>query len=394
MLGLSSFWITSYFIACAVYGKVPSVTEGDPPSRLFSLGGVLSMQRPVVEVVWRTTCAGLCGIGALAVCDVLYARHTKARYFALHVIANTWITCLCVPDCYYLLTDPVNALSKSSTPNHWPTALVFSIHLYHMLFFSGLQWIDWLHHILMVIVGAPLLITGEIGPLMNFNHFFMCGVPGGVDYLMLFCVKHGWMSPLTEKRYNAAINVWVREPALMCTATFGYMQLHLQPEQVGSLSLVRVCLIGLACWNGLFFMERVVGNYHVCAYKARKASQAARESEGDAAAPRTAAAAAAQKELLPPRAKASPGVVAGRAGGAFERPSAAADDDDAYETEEHISIGLPGLGMRTSVSKQDLTEINSLMTTEAAAANGSKPAAQRAREEAYPAGVAGKVKLG
>ena len=51
----------------------------------------------------------------------------------------------------------------------------------------------------MVVIGAPLLITGEMGHLMNFNHFFMCGLPGGADYAMLFAVKHGWMQPLTEK---------------------------------------------------------------------------------------------------------------------------------------------------------------------------------------------------
>ena len=26
----------------------------------------------------------------------------------------------------------------------------------------------------MVVIGAPMLITGEVGPLMNFNNFFMC----------------------------------------------------------------------------------------------------------------------------------------------------------------------------------------------------------------------------
>ena len=40
----------------------------------------------------------------------------------------------------------------------------------------------------------------QVGPLMNFNNFFMCGVPGGLDYAMLFAVKHGWMSPLQEKK--------------------------------------------------------------------------------------------------------------------------------------------------------------------------------------------------
>ena len=112
-------------------------------------------------------------------CDFFYARHTEARWFALHVIANAWISLLCLPDLYLILTDPVTSLANRTTVNHWPTALVFSVHMYHMLFFANLQWIDWLHHILMVVIGGPLLITGEMGPLMNFNHFFMCGLPVG-----------------------------------------------------------------------------------------------------------------------------------------------------------------------------------------------------------------------
>ena len=80
----------------------------------------------------------------------------------------------------------------------------------------------------MVVVGAPLLITGEMGPLMNFNNFFMCGLPGGLDYAMLFAVKHGWMSPLREKQYNSSINVWCRTPFLVITASFAYIQNFIQ----------------------------------------------------------------------------------------------------------------------------------------------------------------------
>ena len=58
-------------------------------------------------------------------------------------------------------SDPIPALTLRETVNHWPTSLVFSIHLYHMLFFNNLYFIDWLHHILMVVIGAPLLIVDE-----------------------------------------------------------------------------------------------------------------------------------------------------------------------------------------------------------------------------------------
>ena len=196
--------------------------------------------------------AGLFGVAALGLCDVFYARHTKARWFALHVIANGWIALLCLPDLFLIATDPLRAMTVRETVNHWPTSLVFSVHVYHMLFFSNLQFIDWLHHILMVVIGAPLLITGEMGHLMNFNHFFMCGLPGGADYAMLFAVKHGWMQPLTEKRINAAINVWVREPALVVTATLGFIQMHTQNQaHFGwGIGAVRIFLMLLAMWNG------------------------------------------------------------------------------------------------------------------------------------------------
>ena len=75
---------------------------------------------------------------ALGVCDLLYARKTKARWFGLHTIANLWISALCLPDCWFLVSDPITALTTRSC-NHWPTALVFSVHVYHVAFFRNLH---------------------------------------------------------------------------------------------------------------------------------------------------------------------------------------------------------------------------------------------------------------
>jgi hypothetical protein len=283
------------------------------------------MQRPTLEVIWRVTCAGLLGVGALGVCDVVYARRTKARWFALHVIANAWIALLTLPDVWFIVSDPITAL-KTKTTNHWPTSLVFSVHVYHMLFFRNLYFIDWLHHLLMVVVGAPVLITGEQGPLMNFNHFFMCGIPGGLDYAMLFAVKHGWMSPLREKQYNSSINVWCRTPFLVITASFAYIQNFIQDGVPTWILVTRAFLMVLACWNALFFMERVVGNFHVSMYKKTSAKTA-------------------------------------QAGGT----------ESPYAADEHFSGGVPGIGMRVSVSKQELAAID------------AADVASILRDEAYPA---------
>lgn len=357
----SLFWFSTYVIICAVNGSFPWVTESDAPSRLFTWGGVLGMQRQPLEVTWRVFCGGVFGMTALGGCDILYARHTQARYFALHVICNAWISLLCLPDLLYVVSDPVNALKQRETVNHWPSCLVFSIHLYHMLFFKNLQWIDWLHHILMVVIGAPLLVAGEMGHLMNFNHFFMCGVPGGLDYAMLFAVKHGWMDPLDEKKFNSAINVWVREPALVVTAAYGYLQIHLQGQSFsGWVTAIRVFLCLLATWNGLFFMERVVGNYHVCNYKAKLAASGNRGGNG----PGKMARRWTSEEVV--------------GGGEQQQPAkggsdAAGGEAFSYESEEHFTGSLPMVGMRVSVSAQDLQQINKAKDAAAAAAGGAEP---------------------
>lgn len=154
ILGLSLAWFTTYCIACIVRGDSVEYLEYETavPRRLVGvLGpGVFGFQLPYIEVTWRTTCAGFIGLGALATCDLLYARHTQARYFALHVICNMWISLLCIPDMINVFSDPIGML-KTRAVNHWPTALVFSIHVYHMAFFKNLNFIDWLHHVLMVV---------------------------------------------------------------------------------------------------------------------------------------------------------------------------------------------------------------------------------------------------
>lgn len=135
-LGLSMVWFFAFLYVCHQNDVTP--TGKDVPSRLFALGSVYGMERPTIEVVWRTSCAGVLGMCALGVCDLLYARKTKARWFGLHVIANVWISILCLPDLWFILSDPISALTTRSC-NHWPTALVFSVHVYHVAFFRNLS---------------------------------------------------------------------------------------------------------------------------------------------------------------------------------------------------------------------------------------------------------------
>ena len=90
-----------------------------------------------------------------------------------------------------------------------------AVHAYHLLAFKDLTLDDWVHHL---VFGGTICFVGLVfnsGPLLSVLAFFLSGLPGGLDYLMLTLVKHELMERLTEKRWNARINVWIRSPGTM-----------------------------------------------------------------------------------------------------------------------------------------------------------------------------------
>ena len=46
------------------------------------------------------------------------------------------------------------------------------------------------------------------GPIANTYFFFICGLPGMIDYFMLGLAKLGKLDIMEEKRINAFLNVW------------------------------------------------------------------------------------------------------------------------------------------------------------------------------------------
>ena len=93
--------------------------------------------------------------GQLALClllfgvfDFVYAHRSKARYFAIHVLANSIVVATTLPSMWFMLSDPANAI-QSSRYSSMALCSNLAIHIYHMTMFDNLVWIDWLHHGLM-----------------------------------------------------------------------------------------------------------------------------------------------------------------------------------------------------------------------------------------------------
>ncbi len=201
-------------------------------------------------------------MGLLAILDYGWARQTKARYFSLHGLWNIIITIIIIPDLFKTLSDPLHAMMPGIDCSRWPIILVVAIHLWHCVAYKKLNFDDYLHHFVFVAGMSPTNLIWDWGYSTNFLLFFICGLPGGLDYLMLAAVKHGYIKKISEKRINKLLNVWCRGPG--CIAAACLIWINWMSGQTGHIpSWVKVVIILLSIANGQYYSRRVVASWAI-----------------------------------------------------------------------------------------------------------------------------------
>ena len=200
------------------------------------------------------------GLGLLAILDYGWAYHTKARYFSLHGIWNIIITIMIIPDMWKTLLNPMHALSPGSDFSRWPIILVAVLHFWHCVAYSDLTWDDYFHHLVFATLLCGVNFIWDWGYSTNFLIFFICGLPGGLDYLMLAAVKHGYIHKISEKRINKALNVWCRGPGCIAAACLVWIN-WMSGETNHIPSAIKVMTIFLAITNGQYYSRRVVASW-------------------------------------------------------------------------------------------------------------------------------------
>jgi hypothetical protein len=205
-----------------------------------------------------------------------FPNDKTARYLTLHVVCNGIATFLSFPDTVKVYTQPVMDSAVADYTDTRSCMIIASLHLYHIIAFRPLPMVDWVHHILMVVFTLPLAYMLQPGPVLNHGAFFASGFPGGVDYLMLVCVKCNWMDTMTEKRYNNHIQTWIRNPGMLYHAIFAWQGLvilkanpalfkvalakSLYSSEAGYAFGILFVMVTYY-WNGPYFQLRVAENY-------------------------------------------------------------------------------------------------------------------------------------
>jgi hypothetical protein len=185
--------------------------------------------------------------------------HHNARWFFIHFIINTIATFCNYGDLIFCLKNIDGCTLENTSPQaYFATELVLITHIYHMLFFyKDLKRDEWIHHISMSLTG--LVFYYQALKIQSVACFFCSGLPGMIDYFLLYLVKIKKLNPKYEKIVYLYLTTYIRSPGCILTAflTIPYFQ----REQLKDDYSVLLVFISLIFWNGQYYMAKTCIDY-------------------------------------------------------------------------------------------------------------------------------------
>lgn len=184
--------------------------------------------------------------------------NAKQRWFTIHFIFNMINVVFTFPDMIDLFANPLAVEFKYGCVH--PSCLVMALHVYHGTSFN-LNYIDKLHHSVMCsLLLFPYIFSGfpYVLSYSNAAMFFICGLPGGIDYFMMAYTAFGFMDPINEKRINMFLNTWIRSIGIMfCVFTLYINYIY------GHFTNLPVTLItmNILTWNAQYFSQETAVSY-------------------------------------------------------------------------------------------------------------------------------------
>lgn len=180
-------------------------------------------------------------------------------YYLLHSLHNGVIIYLTGQEVINTLTDFNYILSSSK--NMLALECVFALHLYHLVvYWRKFRMDDWLHHILMIGIALPIGWIANSKSLLGYSLFFTTGLPGGIDYALLFLNRNNWLNRNTEKAINAWLNTWIRSPGCISHATLTLMLISVDTIMFSYMWWYGIIAAILTFWNGQYFMRQIIEN--------------------------------------------------------------------------------------------------------------------------------------
>jgi len=191
-----------------------------------------------------------------------YSNYSNiSKWFFIHSIINMIVVYYSLNDvkkCIEYMPECYNIGWNNDSIKVYNYA--FILHIYHCIFYK-LTNEDLLHHFLMVAICGTLCYHIK-SILSSLALFFLSGLPGGIDYFLLFLVKKNIVSSIFEKRVYVYISTYIRSPGCVLTFFIGLYGVHNYyiNKNYYKLSLLLSTII-LILWNGQYYLLKSHESY-------------------------------------------------------------------------------------------------------------------------------------
>ena len=152
---------------------------------------------------------------------LMFLFGSKARWFQLHAFTNLLIVNNIIPGLKNIII--YNIYSNNIIENIISNFYIIVLHLYHILSFKNLYFIDYFHHIFFVGLGVfPSVL------FLKTNQSFLAyitgmGIPGIIEYGSLTLYKNNYIKLLTQKKLISLTYNYFRYPLCVFGLTLNYI---------------------------------------------------------------------------------------------------------------------------------------------------------------------------
>ena len=230
---------------------------------------------------------GILTVGSIAISRIVRFKSSLAHWFAVHAIANAFISYKTCYDVFNIFVEPETALYRPiemGSIDYSNAIMLGALHLFHFVaFWNDITGEDIFHHVLFVGFNQlgifwPLLMWKNLqwGPIINGFNFFTCGLPGGIDYACLSVLKEmktrASMDNKEEKaavtkfivkhkNIQAFVNVWIRAPGIVSMCALSLFEARRNWAKVPAAGrVIPILAFFILGYNALHYMERVVAS--------------------------------------------------------------------------------------------------------------------------------------
>lgn len=190
----------------------------------------------------------------------------KSRYFTLHACANA-VTCFGAwPDVVRAYTTDPYTVFEGPACSMLGNSATIALHLYHMVAFKVTS-ADLFHHFVFVgcLCGPAIPFKQVAGVSVNLSCFFLSGLPGGMDYVMLVLMYEGKITRATEKKWFSIINAYLRGPSMVVYTYLCWIALYNHTYNAPFPLALLVAVLHF--FNGQYYSKQAVESAAIFFYK-------------------------------------------------------------------------------------------------------------------------------